>query len=190
MQTTHQTVKLSKGKHSSPRQGACVMELASMLAGERFTDHPKSVSPVIAALLRAYNDMLDDERRQDLYGYASKCVGSTGSADLETLRVQRLMEWAERAQDRRWPGTMLHRLTQKFAPRTDAAAAAQHAIRATRGLSDRTHQAVLRLVDELISIGETPDEAEVPAQWAPVGVADARAEELAETRRPRETPPI
>jgi hypothetical protein len=30
----HQTIKLSKGKHTSPEEGACVMELASMLAGE------------------------------------------------------------------------------------------------------------------------------------------------------------
>ena len=44
---SHQTIKLSKGKHSSPRDGACVMELASMLAGEKFTDHPESVCPVI-----------------------------------------------------------------------------------------------------------------------------------------------
>jgi len=37
---THQTIRLSRGKHSSPEEGACVMELASMLAGEPFSDHP------------------------------------------------------------------------------------------------------------------------------------------------------
>ena len=31
---THQTVRLTTGKHTSPSDGACVMELASMLAGE------------------------------------------------------------------------------------------------------------------------------------------------------------
>ena len=35
---SYQTIKLSKGKHTSPEEGACVMELASMLAGETFTD--------------------------------------------------------------------------------------------------------------------------------------------------------
>jgi hypothetical protein len=35
---SHQTIKLSKGKHRAPEDGACVMELASMLAGESFTD--------------------------------------------------------------------------------------------------------------------------------------------------------
>ena len=63
---THQTIKLSKGKHSSPESGACVMELASMLAGEQFTDHPWSVCPVVGSFLRAYNDAIDDDRRQDV----------------------------------------------------------------------------------------------------------------------------
>jgi hypothetical protein len=43
------------------------MELASMLAGEPFSDQPKSVCPVVAAFLRGYNDAVDDETRQDLY---------------------------------------------------------------------------------------------------------------------------
>jgi hypothetical protein len=52
------------------------MELASMLAGERFTDHPRSVDPVLAAFLREYNDRTDDRRRQDLYALASAVVGT------------------------------------------------------------------------------------------------------------------
>ena len=59
--TTFQTVRLARGRHQSPDQGACVMELASMLAGERFSDQPRTVCPVIAGFLRAYNDILDDE---------------------------------------------------------------------------------------------------------------------------------
>jgi len=50
---SHQTVSLSKGKHSGPDQGACVMELASMLAGESFNDRPRSVDRAIAAFLRS-----------------------------------------------------------------------------------------------------------------------------------------
>ena len=60
---THQTVKLSKGRHDSPDEGACVMELASMLAGEPFSDLPASVCPVIGSCLRAYNDWIDDDLR-------------------------------------------------------------------------------------------------------------------------------
>ena len=54
----HQTVRITKGRQSSPAHGTCVIELASMLAGERFSDHPQSVCPVIAGFLRAYNDLL------------------------------------------------------------------------------------------------------------------------------------
>ena len=79
---THQTIRLSRGNHASPESGACVMELASMLADEPFSDHPASVCPVIGSLLRTYNDLLDDDRRADLYGYASKVVGSAGSEDV------------------------------------------------------------------------------------------------------------
>ena len=84
---TYQTIRLSKGKHTSKDHGACVMELSSMLADEPFSDHPASVCPVIASLLRAYNDSIDDQRRQDLYGYAARVVGSRGSAELERRRT-------------------------------------------------------------------------------------------------------
>jgi hypothetical protein len=61
---SHQTVRLARGKHDTPADGACVLELASMLAGEPFGDQPRSVSPVIAAYLRTYNDGADDVSRR------------------------------------------------------------------------------------------------------------------------------
>jgi hypothetical protein len=79
MEANHQTIRLSRGKHDSPRYGACVMELASMLAGEDFTDRPKCVDPVVAAFLRAFNDRLDHLRRQQLFPYASAVVGTRTS---------------------------------------------------------------------------------------------------------------
>ena len=151
--TTYQTVKLGRGKHPSPEHGACVMELASMLAGEPFSDHPKSVSAPIASFLRTYNDMVDDDRRQDLYEYAARCVGTVASAHVEQLRAQRLVEWAEAASRRRWPASVLHRFKRRRVEGRDPAAAARYAIQAIRRLSDATHQAVLALLDELISIG-------------------------------------
>jgi hypothetical protein len=128
------------------------MELASMLAGERFNDHPESVSPVIGAFLRAYNDLLDDSRRQDLYRYAAKCVGTADGVQLERLRAQRLTEWAEAARERHWPATVLHRFRCNRVRGKGTAAAARHAIQAIGLLSDSTHRAVLTLVDELVSM--------------------------------------
>src|ERR1700742_1387309 len=98
---SYQTIKLSKGKHSTPEEGACVMELASMLAGEPFTDHPASVCPVIGSFLRSYNDSVDEDRRQALYEYASKVVGSRACATTQQARAARLAEWTERIRRRR-----------------------------------------------------------------------------------------
>ncbi len=91
---TYQTTRLAKGKHVSPDGGVCVMELASMLAGEPFSDRPSSVSPVVGAFARAYNDACDDERRQALYSWASRAVGSRAAADLERARERLLVEAA------------------------------------------------------------------------------------------------
>jgi hypothetical protein len=92
---SYQTIKLSKGKHASPEDGACVMELASMLAGEPFTDHPTSVCPVIASFLRSYNDSIDEGRRQSLYECAAKVVGSRTGQRVQEARAERLATWAD-----------------------------------------------------------------------------------------------
>src|SRR5918998_880508 len=44
--------QLSRGKHRHPRKGACFMELASYLAGERWSDHPACTHPLLAAMAR------------------------------------------------------------------------------------------------------------------------------------------
>src|SRR5690349_14313664 len=90
---SHQTIKLSPGKHYSPDDGACVMELASMLAGEPFNDHPASVCPVLGSLLRSYNDSVDDDVRQDLYLYAARVVGTRADADVERRRSEYVVAW-------------------------------------------------------------------------------------------------
>jgi hypothetical protein len=74
------------------------MELASMLAGDRFFDHPRSASPVIAAFLRAYNDWIDDECRQDLYRFAAAVVGTRASSEVEEIRLRACEEWCRMQQ--------------------------------------------------------------------------------------------
>jgi hypothetical protein len=58
--------QLSRGKHRRPRQGACFMELASYLAGERWSDHPACTHPLLAALARLVNDNTSDAGRRRL----------------------------------------------------------------------------------------------------------------------------
>ena len=54
---------LSRGKHRSPKKGACFMELASYLAGEKWSDHPSCTHPLLAALARDVNDHVSDASR-------------------------------------------------------------------------------------------------------------------------------
>jgi hypothetical protein len=89
---SHQTVQLASGSHRTPDSGVCVMELASMLAGEPFTDHPRSVCPVIAALLRTCNDRFDARTRQRLLRYASEAVGTAAGPAIAQARVERCVE--------------------------------------------------------------------------------------------------
>ena len=157
---SHQTIKLSKGKHSSPASGACVMELASMLAGEPFTDHPTSVSPAIAGFLRAYNDSVDDVRRQDLYAYAALVVGSRRTSEVELARSKRLQTWAgEVGRARGWARLVLSgRLPAACMHETlDPESAGARAAKAIRKHTDQTHVAALALVDELLALGSKDD---------------------------------
>jgi hypothetical protein len=68
---------LSRGKHRNPRKGACFMELASFLAGERWSDHPGCTHPLLAALARDVNDCTSDAHRQRLAELIPSVIGLT-----------------------------------------------------------------------------------------------------------------
>lgn len=73
---SHQTARLSAGKHRSPQDGVCVMELASMLAGGPFT---AAVSPMIAAFLRAPEPGNGPAPIEDVY------LGTLGALSVTSL---------------------------------------------------------------------------------------------------------
>jgi hypothetical protein len=66
---------LSPGRHRSPRKGACFMEMASYLAGEKWSDHPQCTHPLVAAMAREINDRIGDRSRQDLVPLIPSVVG-------------------------------------------------------------------------------------------------------------------
>jgi len=151
---THQTIKLGNGKHRSPEEGACVMELASMLAGEPFSDHPVSVCPVIGSLLRAYNDSVDSERRQDLYAYAAKIVGSRATGHVQNARAARVKAWVEDVKRRREERSRFPlglRALDRLLKLVFVASHAQpfHVLAET---DDEMHAEVLALIDELLAM--------------------------------------
>lgn len=154
--STIQTIRLGKGSHSSPENGACVVELASMLAGEPFSDHPRTVCPVIAGFLRQYNDLLPSRERDQLYPIAALVVGSGSSRRVRRQRTVRLLEWAGMRDPARppWPLTPL--------PARDriGLAAARSAFRLGH---ERRGRAVTELLAELVAMGHGPEVAD--AHW-------------------------
>src|SRR6186997_1813733 len=80
--------QLSRGRHRSPRSGACFMEMASFLAGERWSDHPACTHPLLAALARLVNDHTSDAGRGRLVELIPSVVGLTSDdphVDLEIM---------------------------------------------------------------------------------------------------------
>jgi hypothetical protein len=153
---SHQTIKLSRGRHSSPEHGACVMELASMLAGESFSDHPRSVSRPIASFLRGYNDLVDDGRRADLYRYAAQTVGTAASAEVEGARAALLLSFGDECWRRRAARSPLERMRLRRAHRErsrDPEPAGTYAVHALGKLTEEKHTAALALLDSLIAMG-------------------------------------
>src|ERR671937_484831 len=70
---------LSRGRHRNPRKGACFMELASFLAGERWSDHPTCTHPLLAAVARLVNDNTSDAGRRRLAALIPSVIGLTGT---------------------------------------------------------------------------------------------------------------
>jgi hypothetical protein len=151
MSVNHQTIRLETGRHHGPKDGACVMELASMLAHEPFSDHPQSVCPVIAAFLRSYNDHVDQTRRQDLYRYATRAVGTRADAATERVRARMCVCWAlERCDPPPLRVRILHKLLRCQGPDVDGVYAARAAV-ATQN-ADAAHRRALEFVDKLIAV--------------------------------------
>lgn len=74
---------LSRGRHRRPSKGACFMELASFLAGEKWSDHPRCTHPLLGTLARAVNDQTSDGARGRLAELIPEVIGLTS----DDLRV-------------------------------------------------------------------------------------------------------
>jgi hypothetical protein len=151
---SHQNVRLGPGRHPRPGKIVCVMELASMLAGERFGDRPPSVCPVIGAILRVYNDNVDDCRRQDLYRFAADVVDTRRDYAVQRLRADAALEWAIARYESRG-GTILSPPDPE-GPRDQIAYYVVGALigrGSRRGRwSDEEHGAIIGLLEELIEL--------------------------------------
>ena len=169
-QLRHQTVRLGPGRHAGPEHGACVMELVSMLAGEPFSDRPRTACPIIGAFLRPYNDGLDAERRQDLYELASLVVGTAADRRTTRRRIRACRaELARLTDGRRW--------TARYGGASAAAACAQAMLR------NGDHERALAFVRRLVAMGPRNAEVTVP-QTPPVEPVPRREAETDESGEP------
>ncbi len=136
-----------------------------MLAASFFGDAPDAVCPVIAAFLRTYSDRVDDRRRQHLYEYAAKAVGTRSTQEVERARARLCHRWAGRLQRVRLrhqpalgpppcgtPPGILELLGFPRPERTGHRAA----LAAARDADERLHRASLHFVDELMAVGGSP----------------------------------
>lgn len=78
---------LSRGKHRNPRRGACFMEFASFLAGEKWSDHPACTHPSLAALARLVNDWTSDTNRPRLAHLVPSVIGLTSPVPDERIEI-------------------------------------------------------------------------------------------------------
>lgn len=81
---------LSQGKHRNPRKGACFMEMASFLAGERWSDHPSCTHPLLASVARLVNDNTSDAGRQELVVLIPSVIGLTSDDPHVEARIAQL----------------------------------------------------------------------------------------------------
>lgn len=97
------TLVLERGKHAYAEQGMNILEAVSVISpNEKFGDSPRTVSPVISAFLKDWNDALDDEPRQELKKFIPKIAGSILTEDVEEHRAWLATDWLVRVQAPAW----------------------------------------------------------------------------------------
>jgi hypothetical protein len=128
------------------------------------------VCPLVAAVVRAYNDAVDDRRRQDLYRFAADAVGTRGDFTLQRKRAEVALHHA--LQHARRPGASQKALQHarrpgaaQDAPDPEAGPEeiAEHVVRSLarrpgsrsprRRWDDASHAEMLLLLERLIATG-------------------------------------
>jgi hypothetical protein len=94
-------VTLLKGSHKTRKAGVCAMELVAWMAGEKHSDSPACVSPVLSSFLRRWNDDLDDDGRQRLKPYLPRVIG-TAADGFDADRGWMLTDWMVRCHLPAW----------------------------------------------------------------------------------------
>ena len=93
-----QTIRLTKGV-GKKGESHCVMAATSIVANEKFTDHPQCVCPTITSALISLNDSYgdDDAARGEALGHLPWfIIGTRGDYNHELERAFLFADWAVR----------------------------------------------------------------------------------------------
>ncbi len=80
---------IQHGRHPSPEDGLCAMEMVAWLAGEEHSDEPDCACPILTSLVRASNDLLPSDEARDRYlrPLIPRLVNTRSSAYVENQRA-------------------------------------------------------------------------------------------------------
>jgi hypothetical protein len=177
-------LKLKYGSHQSPSSGMCIMEASAYFAGEKHSDTPECVDPVIAAFLRGLNDRLGDEKRQLLKPFVLKVIGTRGTTEHEEIRRVMLSNFALReVAIRRADAAGLVELSSKLRAVPEVTAHNLAEVKQQlRAIRDDAWNIRAQKCNELAAILKPKIEAELAKQAKPVAaaVADAAAAAVAD----------
>ncbi|MEA2615641.1 MAG: hypothetical protein QOE72_1424 [Chloroflexota bacterium] len=199
--TTATALTLDRGTHDSAEEGACLLELVSLLAGEEFSDAPRCVSPVLANAGRAWNDSLGDEERQRLLGYADRLLGTADAAAADAWRSWVALDWLVRVCAAGWldaaglgAAAAAHRALPPLVDRAGvsrAASAASAAAAEAVALLDRLASGAASAEEGsrqarragYLAAAATGREAAAAAAWPGTAAEDADRDDLREQTR-------
>jgi len=111
----HNSLTLNAGRHLTPADGSCLMELVSACAGEAWSDHPSCTHPLLAHVARRVNDAMSAGRRPSLIPFIGPLTGATNPDARTHARIA--LACTELASARR-PSLLLNVLTGAAARRS------------------------------------------------------------------------
>ena len=92
---------LASGSHDSRGDGMCLLEAVAWYAGNDHTDMPRCVSPVLRDFGMRLNDVLGDERRQQLKPLIPVLIGTAGDGH-DRARPYLALDWLIRTYTPAW----------------------------------------------------------------------------------------
>ena len=94
---------LLKGYHT-PDGKMCVMEAAAYISGERWSDAPECVCPVIRSFMISWNDSLpaDEDRGRLLKPFLAQVVNTKSTSEAEERRSYMAIDWLIRVHTTRF----------------------------------------------------------------------------------------